>query len=215
VPRAGLSPASVTEAGALLADEVGFARLSMGLLAERLGVKTPALYNHVASQANLAHRIAILAMTEVADAIRDATQGRAGSDALVAGAQAMRTYVREHPGRYAAGNAARPTGPDDPLMTAAGRVIASWSAMLRGYRLDPGQEIHALRMLRSMLHGFATLEAAGGFQIDTPVDDSFTWMINFIDRGLQAATATPGQQRPSPAGEKTAASTGAAARAGG
>ena len=69
-------------------------------------------------------------------------------------------YVREHPGRYAAGNAARPAGPDDPLIPAADRVLASWAAMLRGYRLAPDQEIHALRMLRSMLHGFATLEAA-------------------------------------------------------
>jgi AcrR family transcriptional regulator len=190
VPRAGLSPASVTEAGALLADEVGFAQLSMGLLAERLGVKTPSLYKHVTSQADLAHRIAVLAMTELSDAIRDATQGRAGSDALAAGAQAMRIYVREHPGRYAAGNAARPTGPDDPLIPAVDRVLASWAAVLRGYRLDSSQEIHALRMLRSMLHGFATLEVAGGFQIDTDVDDSFTWMINFIDHGLQATTAT-------------------------
>jgi AcrR family transcriptional regulator len=185
VPRAGLSPATVTEVGAQLADEVGFGQLSMGLLAERLGVKTPALYNHVSGQADLGHRIAILAMTEFADAIRDAIAGLAGSDALAAGAQAMRRYVREHPGRYAAGNAARPAGPDDPLIAADRRVIASWAAMLRGYRLDPGQEIHALRMLRSMLHGFATLEAAGGFQIDTSADDSFTWMIDFIDHGLR------------------------------
>ena len=66
----------------------------MGLLAERLGVKTPSLYKHVAGQADLAHRIAVLAMNELGDAMRDATQGRAGTDALVAGAQAMRTYVR-------------------------------------------------------------------------------------------------------------------------
>jgi AcrR family transcriptional regulator len=186
MPRAGLSPASVTEAGAQLADEVGFDQLSMALLAERLGVRTPALYNHVPSQAQLAHRIAVLAVTELADAIRDATQGRAGRDALVAGAQAMRRYVRDHPGRYAAGNAARPAGPDDPLIPAVDRVLASWAAMLRGYGLDPSQEIHAMRMLRSMMHGFATLEAAGGFQIDASVDGSFTWMISFIDQGLQA-----------------------------
>ena len=197
MPRAGLAPASVTEAGAALVDEIGFDNLSMGLLAERLGVKTPSLYKHVASQADLAHRIAVLAMTELADAIRDATQGRAGSEALAAGAQAMRTYVREHPGRYAAGNAApAPTGPDDPLIPAVDRVLASWAAMLRGYRLDPDQEIHALRMLRSILHGFATLEAAGGFQIDTDVDDSFTWMIGFIDQGLQATTPTLGPEVP-------------------
>jgi len=190
MPRAGLTPPSVTEAGAALVDEIGFENLSMGLLAERLGVKTPALYKHVTSQADLAHRIAVVAMTELADAIRDATQGRAGSDALAAGAQAMRTYVREHPGRYAAGNAARPTGPDDPLVPGVERVLASWAAMLRGYRLDSNQEIHAMRMLRSVLHGFSTLEAAGGFQIDTSVDDSFGWMITFLDNGLHAITTS-------------------------
>jgi len=191
VPRARLTPESVTEAGAALVDEIGFDHLSMGLLAERLGVRAPSLYKHVSSQADLAHRIAVLALTELGDVIRDATQGRAGSDALAAGAQAMRTWVQEHLGRYAAGNAARPTGPDDPL-------LPSWSAMLRGYQLDPGQEIHALRLLRSVLHGFVTLEVAGGFQIDTPVNDSFTWMIDFIDRGLQAITAAP-QSPPAPA----------------
>jgi AcrR family transcriptional regulator len=187
VPRAGLTPATVTEAAAELADEIGFDQLSMGLLAERLRIKAPSLYKHVTSQAELAHRIAVLATIEVGDAIRDAIQGLAGSDALAAGAHAMRAYVKQHPGRYAAGNAARSTGPDDPLIAATERVLASWSAMLRGYRIEPGQEIHALRMLRSVLHGFATLEAAGGFQIDTDVDDSFTWIIDFIDRGLRSA----------------------------
>ena len=187
VPRAGLGPASVTEAGAALVDEIGFGRFSMGLLAERLGVRTPSLYKHVNSQADLAHRIAVLAMTELGDALRDATQGRAGSEALTAAAWAMRTYVREHPGRYAAGNAAIPAGPDDPLIPAANRLLASLSAALRGYHLDPGQEIHALRTLRSMLHGFATLEVTGGFRLDTDIDESFTWMVNLIDHGLQSA----------------------------
>jgi AcrR family transcriptional regulator len=186
VPRAGLTPAIVTEAGAALADEVGFAQLSMGLVAERLGVKTPSLYKHVTNQADLVHRIAVQAANELADTIRDATQGRAGSDAFTAGAQAMRAYVKQHPGRYAAGNAARPTGPDDPLIAALDRVLASWAAMVLGYGIDPGQKIHVLRMVRTMLHGFATLEASSGFQIDVGVEDSFTWMIDFIDHGLQS-----------------------------
>lgn len=186
MPRAGLAPASITEAGAAVVDEVGFDRLSMGLVAERLGVKTPSLYKHVANQADLAHRIAVLAMTELADTIRDAIQGRSGREALVAGAQAMRTYVLRHPGRYAAGNAALVTGPDDPLVPAIGRVLDSWAAMLHGYRLDPDQEIHALRMLRSILHGFSALEAIGSFQINADIDDSFTWMLGFLDQGLKA-----------------------------
>ncbi|WP_020646444.1 TetR/AcrR family transcriptional regulator [Amycolatopsis balhimycina] len=176
----------VTEAGAAVADEVGFAQLSIGLVAERLGVRTPSLYKHVASQADLVHRIAVQAANELADAIRDATQGRAGGDAFTAGAQAMRMYVRKHPGRYAAGNAARPTGPDDPLIAALDRVLASWAAMVRGYGIDPGQKIHVLRMVRTMLHGFATLEVANGFRIDADVEDSFAWMVDFIDHGLRS-----------------------------
>ena len=53
MPRAGLGTAAVVAAGADLADEVGFAALTMGRLAERLGVRTPSLYKHVESQADL------------------------------------------------------------------------------------------------------------------------------------------------------------------
>ena len=173
----------------MLVDEIGFAQLSVGLVAERLGVKTPSLFKHVSSQADLANRIVILGVTELGDVIRDATQRRTGGDALAAAAQVMRTYVRAHPGRYAAINSARPNGPDDPFMPASNRALGSLSAVLRGYHLNPALEIHALRMLRSMLHGFSTLEVAGGFQIDTDIDDSFTWMITIIDQGLQATTA--------------------------
>ena len=189
MPRAGLTPAAVTAAAADLADEIGLTGLSMGLVAERLGVKTPSLYKHVPSQADLTHRVGVLAMVELGDALRDALQGLAGRDALAAGAQAMRAWVTAHPGRYAAGNAARSSGPDDPLQPAVERVLASWGAMVHGYRLDPRQEIHALRMLRSVLDGFSTSEAAGGFQIDAPVDESFTWMVDFLDHGLRAVAA--------------------------
>ena len=41
MPRAGLDAASVVACAAAVADEVGFAELSMGLVAERLGVRTP------------------------------------------------------------------------------------------------------------------------------------------------------------------------------
>ncbi|WP_032377649.1 TetR/AcrR family transcriptional regulator [Rhodococcoides fascians] len=195
MPRAGLAPASVTEAAADLADEIGIDRMSMGLVAERLGVKTPSLYKHVDNLADLVHRVGVLAMNELGDTIRDATQGRAGRDALVAGTRAMRDYVVAHPGRYAAGNAAKITGPDDPLMAAANRVMDSWAAMLHGYRIDPTQQTHALRLLRSLLHGFTTLESVGSFQLGTDLDDSFDWMIDFVDQSLtRAAKPTPSER---------------------
>jgi hypothetical protein len=87
------------------------------------------------------------------------------------------------------------TGPDDPLIRARGRLLSSFAAVLRGYHLDPQQEVHALRMLRSMMNGFANLEGDGGFQLDAGVDDSFAWMIAFIDSGLRTFTSPTSTER--------------------
>ncbi len=184
MPRAGLDPAVVVAAAAGLADEVGLDNVTMGSLAERLGVRAPSLYKHIDGQADINHRIAVLALVEVGDALRDALQGRAGRDALSAAAHTLRAYAIEHPGRYAATLRMNANGPDDPLLAAGARVLGSLSAVLAGYRLDPADTIHALRMLRTLFHGFSSIEAAGGFQMDTDIDESFEWLIGFIDRGL-------------------------------
>jgi AcrR family transcriptional regulator len=185
MPRAGLDASAVTEAAAALADELGLPQLSMSIVAERLGVKAPSLYKHVGGLPDLTRRVAILAATELGDELRDAMQGRAGRDALAAAAQAVRRYVKQHPGRYAATIDVREAANDELLNAALERTLVSFAAALRGYDLRPADEIHALRMLRSILHGFATIEATGGFQFATDVDASFDWMVDFIDRGLR------------------------------
>lgn len=195
MPRAGLAPTSVTAVGASLVDEVGFNQLSMALVAERLGVKTPSLYNHVDSLADLAHRVAVLASTELSDAIGEATRGRSDGEALGAAAHALRSYAKQHPGRYEALNRARLTGDDDPLVSARGRLLEAFAAVLRGYRLSPDQEIHALRMLRSVLHGIVALEAADAFQLDTDVETSFDWILRFVDQGLRSLGPTAPSSR--------------------
>ncbi|WP_308120851.1 TetR/AcrR family transcriptional regulator [Paractinoplanes bogorensis] len=184
MPRAGLDPAAVTLAAAGLADEVGLANVTMGALAERLGVRAPSLYKHIDSQADLNRRIALLVAEELGDQLRSALQGRSGRDALAAAAHTMRNYIIEHPGRYAATVRLAVTGPDDPLAIAGGRVLESLAAVLIGYDIDPADTVHALRLLRSLFHGFATIQAAGGFEMDTDVDESFNWIVDFIDRGL-------------------------------
>jgi len=185
VPRAGLSTADVVAAGAALADEAGIGALTLASLAERLGGKPPALYKHVASLADLQHRIATLAMTELGEALRDALQGRAGAGALEALFDAMRSYVAQHPGRYSATVGAEFRGEDDPLLVASARVINSIRAMLAGYGIAPGEADHAIRALRCLIHGFSLLQAAGAFQWSNDPDESFTWMIRFVDAGLR------------------------------
>ena len=186
MPRVGLTGDDVVASAAGLADEIGFQGVTMGLLADRLGVRAPSLYKHVGGLADVQHRLASLALTELGEVIRDAVQGRAGIDALAALLTAVRGYVSAHPGRYMATIGVEPTGPDDPLQAAGIRVINSIAAVLRGYGITEDKMTHAIRTVRSTMHGFAILEASRGFQWDADPDESFEWMIRFVDRGLQA-----------------------------
>src|SRR5712691_2290579 len=99
--RAGLDQASVVEAAAKLVDEEGIEQLTLGRLAERLNVKTPSLYNHVAGLPGLKHDLMLYCLRELLDGIRRATIGKSGAEAIIALADAYRAYAREMPGRYA------------------------------------------------------------------------------------------------------------------
>jgi Tetracyclin repressor-like, C-terminal domain len=69
--------------------------------------------------------------------------------------------------------------------TGMGRAASSIAAVLRGYGIAESEMNHAIRTLCSTMHGFAMLEASRGFQWDADPDESFDWMIGFIDRGLR------------------------------
>jgi len=183
--RAGLTAGEVVRVAADIADETGFANVTLGLVAERLGVRPPSLYKHVDGLADLQHRIATLAMTEFGDIARDAAAGLAGRDALAALAGALRGYVTAHPGRYTATIGAEFTGPDDPLLKAGTRVIELIGAVLRGYRIDEAIIVHAIRSVRCTLHGWAALQAVNGFQWSGDLDVSFEALIDFMDSGLR------------------------------
>lgn len=193
MPRVGLDRAAVVAAGAALADEVGFPRVTMALVAARVGVRTPSLYKHVADQGDLNRRIAALAVTEAADAVIAATNhALPGRDSLTAAAHAFRDYVRRHPGRYAATDGVDWRGPHDPVVVAGERLMSSLTVILEAYPVKADDMVHALRAFRSLLHGFVVLEATSGFRWSTDVDDSFEWLITVVDRGFRTGDMSEG-----------------------
>jgi AcrR family transcriptional regulator len=191
VPRVGLSTADVVAAAAAMADKAGYGAVALAPLAAQLGVKPPALYKHVESLGDLRHRIATLAMTELGEVLRDALQGKSGQAALESMFTAFRDYVAAHPGRYSATVGAEFRGTDDPLYVAGLRVITSIRAVLSGYGIAPDDLDHAIRTLRSLIHGFALLQAASGFQWDNDPDESFAWMVRFVEEGLRGMGKQP------------------------
>ncbi|MGA4846824.1 TetR/AcrR family transcriptional regulator [Streptomyces sp. G5(2025)] len=184
--RAGLTAERVTAAGAELADEVGFERVSMSQVARRLGVKDASLYSHVRGLEDLRGRIALLAADEKTLRIAEATAGRAGKEALVAYANAWREYAHRYPGRYAATQAALQI---DPELAAAApgprRAVELTYGMLRGYGLAEPDLTDAVRLLRSTFHGFVALEAVGGFAHKRSSQDSWLRALHALHTLLE------------------------------
>jgi AcrR family transcriptional regulator len=170
----------VVTAGAELADEAGWDRLTLAALAGRLGVRLPSLYKHIPSLDGLRRDVAVLAVTELGAALSAAAVGRAGPDALRAVAAAYRGYGQRHPGRYAA--TVRAPAPEDVEHNAAAEsVLRVVLAVLAGYGVTGDDAIDAARALRSALHGFLTLEAAGGFGMPADIDRSYRRLIDGFD----------------------------------
>ncbi|MBM7085110.1 WHG domain-containing protein [Micromonospora sp. MMS20-R2-29] len=182
--RAGLTTERLTRAGAELADEVGFDRVTLSALARRFDVQVASLYAHVRNSGDLRTRIALLALDELAVRAADALAGRAGRDALAALGGVYRDYARAHPGRWAAAQLRL-----DPATAAAsaGRRHAELTrAILRGYDLPESDQTHAVRLLGSVFNGYVNLELGGSFDHSAPdTGQSWTRVLDALDALLR------------------------------
>ncbi|WP_413318966.1 TetR-like C-terminal domain-containing protein [Agrococcus sp. 1P02AA] len=177
MPRAGLSPAALV---ALALDEIDATRgapLSLGAVAARAGVRTPSIYKHVAGLPELEALVAARVYRDLGDALETALEAAADqrpgtADAVRAFLHGYRSFAASHPGRYR-WLPVQPSGHPE-LDAAAERVLAVAARAVEG----AGDEaIHELRGLRAVAHGFAMLEAAGGFGMPADVDDSFDRLV--------------------------------------
>ncbi|SDM46800.1 TetR/AcrR family transcriptional regulator [Allokutzneria albata] len=177
--RAGLTVERIVLAAAELADAAGFDNVTISALARHFGVKDASMYSHVRNLGDLRQRVALFAAGEMGDLIGAALAGRAGKDALVAFANAYRAYAVAHPGRYAATQIHL-----DPAVIAESeafhRHVHYTHSTLRAYGLTEPDITDAGRLLRSTFHGYANLEATGGFSHSRPVQTSWERAVDAL-----------------------------------
>jgi AcrR family transcriptional regulator len=189
MPRAGLTPSAIVEIALGAVDENGLAGLTLTTVAERAGVATPALYKHVRNLAALQQLVAARVADDLTAELTAAVVGRSGDDAIRALATTFRAYASRFPRRYAAIATAPPPG---PAAEAASRMLGVFFAVLRGYGLEGSRAVHATRALRSACHGFAMLQANGGFGLPEDLDASYDLLVEMVVRGLPLASGLPG-----------------------
>ena len=184
-----LDQATVVQAAVSLADEVGWEQVTLSGVAVRLGVQTPSLYHHLAGLAGLRRALTLWGLRELTRRLQRAAAGKAGAAALLALAHTYREFAHEHPGVYPATlrapEGADAGGADAEWVVAAADVVDVVLAVLAGFGLAGDDALHAMRGLRSLLHGFVALEAAGGFGLPLDLDESFERLLQVFSTGLQ------------------------------
>jgi AcrR family transcriptional regulator len=185
MPRAGLTPSSVIDAAASIADAEGLEAVTLARLATDLGVRSPSLYKHMDSLDALRRGLAVRGLVEIHARLQRAVAGKARDDALFALAHAYWSFAREHPGLYAASLRAPKPGEND-LAAAGEAVIGTVLAVLAGYGVRGDDALHAVRGLRAVIQGFVSLDATGGFRLKLDLGESFDRLLAAFARSLTA-----------------------------
>lgn len=183
--RPGLDTPTVIDRAAALADQEGLEALTLAALAAALGIRTPSLYHHVAGLPGLQRQLALRGYQQLGAQLMQAAVGLSGAAALRSMAAAYRAFIIAHPGTYAATIRCPLRDDDAELQQASGALLQLILTVLRPYQLDAAAALHAVRAFRSAIHGFATLESAGGFGQPLSADASFAHLIASIIAGLE------------------------------
>jgi AcrR family transcriptional regulator len=184
--RIGISREDVIRQAAELADREGVAAVTLARLALVNNVRTPTISHHVISLAQLRADIAVLAVEELAEALQLAATGKTGVDAVRAMYRAYRSYVHNFPGRYTA-SVETPDPRDERRLAAAGRLARHLVDVFGQIGLGGEDAMRAARLLRSAVHGYATLELKSAWQMPLDNDATFDWLLDVIINGLLGA----------------------------
>lgn len=182
-PRIGLDLPTIVEAAAEIADTSGIEEVTLASLAQKLGIRSPSLYNHVNGLKGLRLQLAIYGLKLLTESINAAINGKSGDEAIHAIAAAYMAFARAHPGLYELTLRA-PDADDVEYAAYAQALVNIMVEALRVYGLDYDLTIHIVRGFRSYLHGFASIEQKGGFGMPQAVDESLKQVLNTYLIGL-------------------------------
>lgn len=174
----------VVERAAQMVDEAGaITAVSLTALAESLEIRTPSLYNHVANLDDLRYGLAVYGNRLLLNELKQASVGLVGEEAILAMATVYRLFSQAHPGLYPL--LLRAPDPDETELQALSQEFLQFLLLIMGsLGLQGDDAYHAIRGFRAMLHGFASLEASGGFKMALDPEESYRRLVLAFLEGL-------------------------------
>lgn len=175
--RAGLSREAVVDAAIRIIDGDGLESLSLARLASALGVKSPSLYEHIDGLEDLNQEVRLKCLGMIRSRFQKAALGKSRDPAIRELAAAYRGFAREHPSLYKT-TLRSAVNDSKAVQETAKEILDVIYAILDGYGITGNDAVHATRCVRSLLHGFASLEMDGGFGMKVSVEKSYSILVD-------------------------------------
>lgn len=177
----------VIAAGVASIVEEGPEALNVNRVAQRLGIRTPSLYNHVEGADDLRRAVVLETMERAAKEIvleqEDETDPMCFICALAHG---LRKFAHENANLYLFLMAAPLSWDADPYAPHWSRTQERFAESVRRFELPPSESLHATRYVLSAIQGFIRLELRGSYAREGMADESFDWMLQQISASLHA-----------------------------
>ncbi len=180
--RRGLNKDAVLDAAIELGDRDGFTAITVGTLAAALKIKPPSLYKHVAGIDDIVDAIGVRGANMLAATLRPLRDSKNPRRAFLRACEAYRTFAMENPTCYAALQPAMARRSPD-FQLAAGELLKVIFTLVSDLGVPQKELVHVVRAVRSMLHGFVSLQLAGGFGMPEDIETSFHKMIEGFLKG--------------------------------
>ncbi len=176
--------ADIIDTALSILDDQGLAAVTLKNVASELNIKSPSLYNHVDNLDDLLSMVAIRCLDNLYNALVNTVIGLSERDALLALSNEYRAFFKKHPGQYSLIQSVtiwqhnlEAKGASDKILQLAGKILEKSDLSQDGM-------IHFIRVWRSFMHGFLSLETNGDFGLEQSVNDSFNYGLRVLLNSL-------------------------------
>lgn len=153
---------AVIQAASDIADEKGLNNLSLKVVAEKLNIRTPSLYNHINCLDDLLRAVAHNGMRQMNEQMKQTAIGKTGAVAIKAVSVEYLNYMIEHCGVYETIQWATWHGTEE---TAAlfDDYLSLLITLIKSCDFSPTHTSEILNMLTGIIHGYTTLQLRYAF----------------------------------------------------
>ena len=139
--------------------------------------------------------VGLSVLNDQKDAQLTAIQGKTGDAAVFALAESYRIFARSHAALYQL-IMQMPMGQDETLKAAAAMTAEPSMLVLQAYPMPEERRMHWQRVLRGVMHGFVSQEAAGYFShYPVNLDESYHLAIQCVVDGLHREVVPMNNER--------------------